>query len=156
MLRITTIIIAVLLIAFAAFGYYRYTVGIIEPHDIYPEALGQTRVSVERYLGRPRRLDDIGNGLANAFWQGKEPYSWVFSVWYLNDVAVHIKMPNDLVALDLQDVKDRLGPAIDWQIGAVTYSSQSYPAWTNGERSIVVYETPLDYQVANKNSIFWD
>jgi hypothetical protein len=156
MVKKFAIVISLVLVVLAGFAYYRYTLGVIGPHEIYPEALGQTRKSVENRLGRPLSFDEIGNGLALAHWQGYEPYSWIFSIWYLNDVAVHISMPNDLVVLDIQDVKDRVGQTIDWEMGSVLWQDRSYPALTNDDLSIVIYETAFDYQVANSSSIFWE
>ena len=138
------------------FVYYRYTVGVIGPVEIYPEALGQNREQVERQLGRPRLLDDYGNGAAYAFWQGREPSSWIFEIWYVRDIAVHVKMPNDLVGLELQDVMRRVGPTVDWQIGSIVYQQRSYRALTNEDRSVVIYDTGWDYHVANKDSIHWE
>ena len=138
------------------FVYYRYTVGVIGPAEIYPEALGQNRAQVERQLGRPRRLDNFGNDVANAFWQGREPHSWIFEIWYVRDVAVHVQMPNDLVGLELQDVMRRVGPTVDWQIGSIVYQHRSYRALTNEDRSVVIFDTGLGYHVANKDSIHWE
>lgn len=138
------------------FAYYRYTVGIIGPDEIYPEALGLSKEQIERHLGKPRRHDDFGNGAGYAFWKGREPYSWSFSIWYVRDVAVHVRMPNDLVGLELQDVIQRVGPTVDWQIGSITYLDNSYRALTNENRSVVVYDDDLGYHAASKDSIFWE
>lgn len=156
MLRTSLVLLSVIIIAGASLAYYRYTLGVIEPGEIYPEALGQTREQIERRLGKPRRLLDLENGLTNATWQGIEPFSWWYSVWYRNDVAVHVFIPNDLVGLDFHAIADRVGPTTDWQSASVTYDYQSYPAWFNEDRSIVIFETALDYHVANSDSIFWE
>lgn len=146
----------VLLLAGISFGYYRYTFGVIEPDEIYPEALGQNREQIEGHLGKPRRLDDFGNGTASAFWQGRVPYSWTFSIWYIRDVAVHIQMPADLIGLEIDDIKGRIGPSVDWKIVPISHHEQPFPAWVNEDRSVAIYDTGLDYNVASKDSIFWE
>ena len=65
-------------------------------------------------------------------------------------------MPNDLAALTLQDVRDRIEPIENWQIGSITYNDLPYQAWVNGDRSVVIFETPISFEVANSDSIFWE
>ena len=143
-------------LAGGGYAYYRYSVGVIGPDDIYPDVLGLTLPEIEQHVGKPRRVDELFTGSKYVMWQGREPYWWTYTIWIARDVAVHVSMPNDLVGLELDDVVERVGPGMNWQVDDISYHDQPLEAYTNEDRSIAIFDTGESYNVSSSDSGFWE
>jgi hypothetical protein len=157
MRRIVATFVIALLLAGAAYTYHRITIGVIGPDEIEPDVLGLTPVEIYEKLGRPRTLDQLGSRVQQAFWLGRKPYSWNYSIWFVDGFAAQIEMPNDMIGLDLVDLTQRLDASADWAIVPILSSGGVlFDAWMNKNQSIVVYDSGHAYVVANDHSIFWE
>ena len=159
--KIAGVCMAAIAIAVGIFVYDLATRGHLEREAIYVNILDLGTSRVFQILGRPRSLDDNGEFLKIARWDGREVESWnnnwTYEVWFIGDTATDIAIREYKYFVDIERMKDVFGEGREWQLGKVLKLGENdTEAWLTMDRSIAIYADRETLRIASNKSSLWE